>query len=101
MAGMPADPSSSPAPLHVVVMGVAGCGKSLVGTQLAAHLGLPLIEGDDFHPPGNIEKMRKGIPLTDGDRAQWLDRLAAELRRQPKGAVLTCSALKRAYRDTL
>lgn len=101
MVGMPAGPSSSPAPLHVVVMGVAGCGKSLLGTQLAAQLGLPLIEGDDFHPAGNIEKMRQGIPLTDGDRAQWLARLATELRRQPGGAVLTCSALKRAYRDTL
>lgn len=101
MGGMPADPPSSPAPLHLVVMGVAGCGKSVVGTQLAARLGLPLVEGDDFHPPGNIAKMREGQPLTDADRAQWLEQLADQLRRHPQGAVLTCSALKRMYRDTL
>ena len=88
-------------PPHVVVMGVAGCGKSAVGRRLAAGLGVPLIEGDDFHPPGNIEKMRRGEPLTDADRAGWLARLAGELARQPAGAVLTCSSLKRAYRDTL
>lgn len=88
-------------PLHVVVMGVAGCGKSLVGACLAERLGLPLVEGDDFHPAENIEKMRQGVPLTDVDRAQWLDRLADELRRHPKGAVLTCSALKRSYRHAL
>jgi gluconokinase len=82
-------------------MGVAGCGKSLVGAQLAAQLGLPLVEGDDFHPSGNIEKMRQGIPLTDVDRAGWLQRLADALRAEPEGAVLTCSALKRSYRDTL
>lgn len=88
-------------PLHVVVMGVAGCGKSLLGQQLAVRLALPLIEGDDFHPPGNIEKMRRGLPLEDSDRAGWLARLAQELARHPGGAVLTCSALKRAYRDAL
>jgi gluconokinase len=100
MAGM-ATRSEPAEPLHVVVMGVAGCGKSLVGAQLAAHLGLPLVEGDDFHPAGNIEKMRQGVPLTDADRADWLRALAQELRAQPQGAILTCSALKRAYRDTL
>ncbi|QJW85245.1 gluconokinase [Ramlibacter terrae] len=88
-------------PLHVVVMGVAGCGKSLAGALLAQRLQLPLIEGDDFHPPENIEKMRQSVPLTDADRAHWLERLAGELRRHPEGAVLTCSALKRNYRDTL
>jgi gluconokinase len=88
-------------PLHVVVMGVAGCGKSLAGTCLAERLQLPLIEGDDFHPAANIEKMRRGVPLDDADRAQWLERLAGELRRHPAGAVLTCSALKRSYRDVL
>jgi gluconokinase len=86
---------------RVVVMGVAGCGKSLVGARLAAALGLDLIEGDDFHPSGNIQKMRQGVPLTDADRAQWLDRLARELADATQGAVLTCSALKRSYRDTL
>jgi gluconokinase len=82
-------------------MGVAGCGKSVVGALLAQRLGLPLVEGDDFHPPRNIEKMREGVPLDDTDRAGWLQRLGEELQRQPRGAVLTCSALKRSYRDTL
>lgn len=82
-------------------MGVAGCGKSVVGAQLAARLGLPLVEGDDFHPASNIEKMRHGIPLTDVDRAGWLQHLADELRARPGGVVLTCSALKRSYRETL
>jgi gluconokinase len=87
-------------PLHVVVMGVAGCGKSAVGERLATALGLPLIEGDSFHPQGNIDKMQ-GVPLTDADRAGWLAILGQELARHPAGAVLTCSALKRSYRDTL
>jgi gluconokinase len=89
------------APLHVVVMGVSGCGKSEVGQRLAAEFGVPLVEGDAFHPPSNIEKMRSGTPLTDEDRAGWLDVLAGELVRRPHGAVLTCSALKRSYRDRL
>jgi gluconokinase len=87
--------------VHAVIMGVAGCGKSAVGERLAALLGLPLIEGDDYHPPGNIAKMRQGLPLDDADRAGWLSELAAQLASHPAGAVLTCSALKRAYRDTL
>ena len=82
-------------------MGVAGCGKSVVGALLSERLGLPLVEGDDFHPSGNIQKMREGVPLTDADRAGWLQRLGEELRALPKGAVLTCSALKRSYRDAL
>jgi gluconokinase len=101
MAGMATPSPSAEPPLHLVVMGVAGCGKSLVGARLSAALGLPLVEGDDFHPAGNIEKMRQAIPLTDADRSEWLQRLAQELRHHPQGAVLTCSALKRAYRDTL
>ena len=82
-------------------MGVAGCGKSAVGRRVAAQLGLPLIEGDDFHPPRNIHKMEQGVPLTDVDRADWLQALGARLAQHPAGAVLTCSALKRTYRDTL
>ena len=82
-------------------MGVAGCGKSAVGARLAAQLGLPLVEGDDFHPESNIAKMRQGLPLEDADRAEWLARLVVELQDQAAGAVLTCSALKRAYRDKL
>ena len=87
--------------LHLVVMGVAGCGKSAVGQRLAQALGLPLIEGDDFHPKRNIHKMQQGIALTDDDRADWLRLLGEQLAAQPRGAVLTCSALKRAYRDRL
>jgi gluconokinase len=87
--------------LHVVVMGVAGCGKSAVGQRIAQLLGLPLIEGDEFHPAHNIEKMRQGLPLDDQDRAGWLDRLGRELARHAGGAVLACSALKRSYRDIL
>jgi gluconokinase len=100
MAGM-ATPAPPADPLFIVVMGVAGCGKSLAGARLAAQLELPLVEGDDFHPAGNIEKMRQGVPLTDVDRAEWLQLLADALRAQPGGAVLTCSALKRSYRNAL
>lgn len=82
-------------------MGVAGCGKSAVGARMAQQLGLPLIEGDDFHPPGNIHKMQQGMALTDQDRAAWLQTLGGQLASHPEGAVLTCSALKAAYRDRL
>lgn len=88
-------------PAWLVVMGVSGCGKSSLGQALAADLGLPLIEGDDFHPEANIRKMQSGTPLNDEDRAGWLIRLGEELASRPAGAVLTCSALKRAYRDRL
>jgi gluconokinase len=85
----------------VVMMGVAGCGKSSAGQALAQTLGLPLIEGDAFHPEHNLEKMRHGMPLTDADRTDWLSTLGQTLAQQQAGAVLTCSALKRAYRDRL
>lgn len=85
----------------LVVMGVSGCGKSHVGAAIAARLSLPLVEGDDFHPAANRQRMQAGIALTDADRAGWLDLLGAELVRHPGGAVLTCSALKRTYRDRL
>ena len=87
--------------IHVVVMGVSGCGKSAVGQRIARQLNLPLIEGDDFHPASNMAKMRQGVALTDADRADWLQTLSADLLGHPKGAVLTCSALKVAYRDIL
>lgn len=85
----------------VVVMGVAGCGKSSLGAALAQAEGARLIEGDEHHSDANRDKMRRGVPLTDADRAGWLDTLAAELRAHRVNTVLTCSALKRAYRDRL
>lgn len=88
-------------PTRLVVMGVAGCGKSSLGQQAAAALGLPLLEGDDFHPDANVAKMRAGVPLSDEDRAAWLDTLAAQLASRPDGVMLTCSSLKRRYRDRL
>lgn len=87
--------------VQVVVMGVAGCGKSAVAQRIALQLTLPLIEGDDFHPASNIAKMQQGTALTDADRAQWLHTLGTELARHPQGVVLTCSALKTSYRNTL
>jgi gluconokinase len=85
-------------------MGVSGSGKTTVGRLLAERLGLAFLEGDDFHPPENVAKMHRGEPLDDADRAPWLDRLAQELSRasaERRGLVLTCSALKRSYRERL
>lgn len=90
----------APAP-SLVVMGVSGCGKSSVAAEIATALEWPLVEGDEFHPPSNRDKMSRGIALTDADRQGWLSTLADELRARRAGAVLTCSALKRAYRDRL
>jgi len=82
-------------------MGVAGCGKSSLGDAVARAEGLHLIEGDDHHSPESRAKMSQGIALTDADRQGWLNRLGEELRQAPQGLVLTCSALKRAYREGL
>jgi len=90
-----------PSTVFLVVMGVAGCGKSSLGSALAQAEGLPLIEGDDHHSPASREKMRQGIALTDADREGWLATLGQLLQAQPHGAVLTCSALKKSYRDRL
>lgn len=88
--------------LHaVVIMGVAGCGKSSLGRAVAQAEGLPLVEGDDHHSPANRLKMSQGIALTDADREGWLQSLAGQLRAHPGGLVLSCSSLKRAYRDRL
>jgi gluconokinase len=87
-----------------VVMGVAGSGKSRIGSSLALALGVEFLEGDDFHTAQSIEKMSAGIPLTDEDRAGWLQTLALRLRTAAEtgnGAVIACSALKRSYRDVL
>ena len=88
----------------IVVMGVAGCGKSSVAAAMAARLNGRFIEGDTFHSPASVEKMRRGIGLVDADRWSWLDRLAAEMRQacaRGEPVVLACSALKRRYRDRL
>jgi gluconokinase len=85
----------------LVVMGVSGCGKSSVAAAVAKRLQRPLIEGDEFHPESNRAKMAAGVALTDADRAAWLDTLGRELAAHPAGAVLTCSALKRTYREAL
>lgn len=89
------------APL-VVVMGASGCGKSSVGTALAARLGVPFQDADDLHPASNIAKMSAGIPLTDDDRAPWLRLVGDELHRQDNtGLVIACSALRQVYRDLI
>lgn len=88
----------------VVVMGVSGAGKTTVGRLIAAALNARFIEGDAFHPAANVDKMRRGLPLDDADRAPWLAALAASLNgyvARGKTVVLACSALKRAYRDAL
>jgi gluconokinase len=90
--------------MHVVVMGVSATGKTTIGVQLAEELGCEFIEGDDLHPRRNIEKMSEGIPLTDEDRWPWLQAIAemvAVKDYQGVSTVVTCSALKRSYRDVL
>ena len=100
---MSAKPSGAhPGP--VIVMGVSGSGKTTVGRAVAEAFGIPFIEGDSLHPARNVEKMRQGIPLTDEDRWPWLDSVARELKAQALetgGAVVSCSALRRIYRDRL
>ncbi|MET9514112.1 gluconokinase [Streptomyces sp. NPDC002994] len=89
-------------PHVVVVMGVAGTGKTTIGPLLAARLGVPYAEGDDFHPPANIAKMSAGTPLDDSDRWPWLDAIGQWAHsRAGLGGVVSSSALKRAYRDRL
>ncbi|MCW2835857.1 MAG: gluconate kinase, family [Nocardioides sp.] len=91
-------------PRHVVVTGVSGTGKTTVAVELAQHFGWVFVEGDDLHPPANIAKMSAGIALDDGDREPWLAALALVLARHQAGgssSVVTCSALKRSYRDVL
>jgi gluconokinase len=85
----------------LVVMGVSGCGKSSLGEVLARSLGARFVEGDAHHSSASRAKMSQGIALTDADREGWLNTLAAELRQPPLPIVLTCSSLKRAYRDRL
>jgi len=81
-------------------MGVSGSGKSTIGEPLAARLGWPFLDADEFHPPENVAKMASGTPLTDADRWPWLALLNTKLKNE-KNAVLACSALKQSYRDAL
>jgi gluconokinase len=90
----------SPSEIPVVLMGVSGCGKSVVGTELSRQTGRPFVDGDDLHPPANKEKMRAGIPLTDEDREPWLRAIGVRLAAGD-GVIVACSALKRHYRDLL
>jgi gluconokinase len=85
----------------IVVMGVSGSGKTTVGRALAERLGVPYAEADEFHPRANVDKMAAGRALTDDDRWPWLRAIAAWIDAQAGGGVVTCSALKRAYRDLL
>ena len=92
------------APLHLVFMGVSGSGKSTAARAVQQELGWEYAEGDDFHPPANVAKMREGTPLTDADRWGWLESLAewtAERDAKGEPTIIACSALRRAYRDVL
>jgi gluconokinase len=94
----------TPGPLVLIFMGVSGSGKTAMGTLFAKKTGAIFWEGDEFHPPQNIEKMRRGVPLTDEDRRQWLRTLREIIVRSLDRGVFTviaCSALKAAYRDVL
>ena len=91
-------------PVVIVVMGVSGVGKTTIGTMLASRLGWAYYDADDFHPAENVEKMRRGIPLTDEDREGWLTAIGALIRKrvdEDAPAVVSCSALKESYRRKL
>lgn len=85
---------------HIVLMGVSGCGKSTIGKLLSDKMGIVFYDGDDYHPPENIEKMRNGYPLNDTDRVKWLEQLNNILRSKSE-VILACSALKPSYRAQL
>ena len=91
-----------PTPPLIVIMGVSGSGKSTVGALLAETLGVPFADADDLHPASNVAKMAAGVPLTDGDRWPWLERVGGALAAaSASGLVIACSALKRPYRDAI
>ena len=97
-------PNSNKSVHAVMVMGVSGCGKSSVGARIAERAGVAFIEGDLLHPAANVAKMALGTPLSDADRWPWLDRIAAEIvvaLARGEGVVVSCSALKKIYRDRL
>lgn len=96
--------SARPLPSVIVLMGVSGSGKSTIGAALSEKLGWPYADADEFHPPANVAKMSSGQPLTDDDRWPWLEAIAAHIdrvREQGGHAIVSCSALKRAYRAVI
>ncbi|MEO8668914.1 MAG: gluconokinase [Bauldia sp.] len=99
--GTPIDPAGRTRSAAIVVMGVSGSGKTTIGSEVAARLGLPFRDADEFHPAANVAKMASGVPLTDADRWPWLDAIGAAIHDAAGGLVVTCSALKRAYRDRI
>src|SRR6478735_9235290 len=97
-------PETNRTPHAIIVMGVSGCGKSSVGLKISEALGMQFVEGDQLHPASNVEKMSRGIPLTDDDRMPWLDLIGQTMRASldgGQGVIVSCSALKRIYRDRL
>ncbi|WP_028749919.1 gluconokinase [Rhizobium mesoamericanum] len=97
-------PETIATPYAIIVMGVSGCGKSSVGRKISDALGMQFVEGDQLHPASNVEKMSNGIPLTDDDRMPWLDLIGETMRAsldRGQDVIVSCSALKRAYRDRL
>lgn len=86
-----------------ILMGVSGAGKTLIGNKLSKRLDIPFYDGDDFHPPANVQKMKSGEPLNDEDRRPWLESLANNMVEWERngGAILACSALKKSYRKIL
>ncbi len=101
VSAMPNPAATAPHSPAIVLMGVSGSGKTVVGEALAARLGLPLLEGDRFHPEANVAKMSSGTPLTDDDRWPWLDAIGDAIRTAPGGVIVACSSLRRVYRDRL
>lgn len=85
----------------IILMGVSGCGKTVVGQALAKRLGMPFLEGDEFHPPENVAKMSSGVPLDDEDRVGWMFAIRDAMSQQSGSAIVSCSALKRKHRSFL
>jgi gluconokinase len=100
MAASPMISSPKP-PIHLIVMGVSGSGKSEIGERLASAMGADFIDGDALHPPENVSKMSAGIPLEDADRWPWLEKIRTTMAAATRSCVIPCSALKKSYRSLL